>query len=186
MSRSIMATAPLSVNIRWLIRADMPEVLAIEQESFEFPWREADFMNCLRQRNCIAMVAEWIDGKTKWDRVAGFVIYELHKTRLHVLNLAVAGDLRRRGVGRALVEKLQGKLNAAHRTKLQLEVRERNKDAQLFFRAHGFRAVKTLRNYYEDSDEDAYVFEYDVRRPFNVAGSQKFNRPDEFKRGTIR
>src|SRR5438046_713436 len=34
---------PLPVHIRWMIRRDMPAVLAIEQECFEFPWYEADF-----------------------------------------------------------------------------------------------------------------------------------------------
>ena len=38
------------VHIRWMIRRDMPEVLAIESQSFEFPWSEEDFINCLRQR----------------------------------------------------------------------------------------------------------------------------------------
>ena len=75
------------VHIRWMIRRDMPEVLAIEGESFEFPWLEEDFIRCLRQRNCIGMVAE------HEDRVVGFMIYELHKTRIHVLNFAVAEDL---------------------------------------------------------------------------------------------
>ena len=66
------------VHIRWMIRRDMPEVLDIESESFEFPWSEDDFIRCLRQRNCIGMVAE-LD-----DQVVGFMIYELHKTRLHI------------------------------------------------------------------------------------------------------
>ena len=81
------------VHIRWMIRRDMPEVLAIEVESFEFPWLEDDFIRCLRQRNCIGMVAE------HEDRVVGFMIYELHKTRIHVLNFAVAKSFRHCGVG---------------------------------------------------------------------------------------
>ena len=72
------------VHIRWMIRRDMPEVLAIESENFEFPWLEEDFIRSLRQRNCIGMIAEHD------DRVVGFMIYELHKTRIHVLNFAVA------------------------------------------------------------------------------------------------
>ena len=48
----------LKAHIRWMIRRDMPEVLAVEGESFEFPWCEEDFLRCLRQRNCIGMVAE--------------------------------------------------------------------------------------------------------------------------------
>ena len=72
--------------IRWMIRADMPDVLAIEQDVFEFPWFEQDFVRCLRQRNCIGMVAE------QGDRVVGYMIYELHKSRLHLLNFAVARE----------------------------------------------------------------------------------------------
>ena len=48
----------VDAQIRWMIRRDMPEVLDIEQQSFEFAWTEEDFLCCLRQRNCIGMVAE--------------------------------------------------------------------------------------------------------------------------------
>ena len=51
----------IAVHIRWMIRRDMPEVLQIEAASFEFPWLEDDFIRCLRQRNCIGMVAEYDD-----------------------------------------------------------------------------------------------------------------------------
>jgi [ribosomal protein S18]-alanine N-acetyltransferase len=47
-----------TVHVRWLIRRDMPAVLKIEDSSFEFPWREDDFIRALRQRNCIGMVAD--------------------------------------------------------------------------------------------------------------------------------
>ena len=48
----------LGVHVRWMIRRDMPEALNAEQEAFEFPWSEEDFTRCLRQRNCIGMVAD--------------------------------------------------------------------------------------------------------------------------------
>jgi [ribosomal protein S18]-alanine N-acetyltransferase len=145
------------VHIRWMIRRDMPEVLAIEAESFEFPWLEGDFIRCLRQRNCIGMVADY-EG-----RVVGFMIYELHKTRIHVLNFAVAGDDRRLGVGSQLVAKLIAKLSPHHRSRIILEVRETNLTAQLFFRENGFRAVSVLRSYYADTPEDAYMMQYRQR-----------------------
>ena len=44
-----------------------------------------------------------------------------------------------------------------------LEVRETNLDAQLFFRAQGFRAVNVLRDFYEDTTEDAYLMQYRYR-----------------------
>jgi len=142
------------VHIRWMIRRDMPEALAIEQESFEFPWSEDDFIRCLRQRNCIGMVAECD------DRVVGFMIYELTKTRIHVLNFAVAAAYRRRGVGSQMGAKLIGKLSSQRRTRVTLEVRETNLAAQIFFRANGFRAVSVLRQFYQDTPEDAYLMQY--------------------------
>lgn len=144
-------------HIRWMIRRDMPEVLKIESECFEFPWSEDDFIRCLRQRNCIGMVAEHD------DRVVGFMIYELDKTRLHVLNFAVAAGFRRRGVGTQMVAKLVGKLSTQRRTRITLEVRETNLAAQLFFRSSGFRAVRVLREFYEDTPEDAYLMQYRYR-----------------------
>jgi [ribosomal protein S18]-alanine N-acetyltransferase len=142
------------VHIRWMIRRDMAEVLDIERAGFEFPWFEEDFIRCLRQRNCIGMVAE------HGERVVGFMIYELHKTRLHILNFAVAPEFRRRGVGQQMIDKLLGKLSSQRRVRITLEVRETNLPAQLFFKAAGFRAVTVLRAYYEDSPEDAYLMQF--------------------------
>lgn len=147
------------VHIRWMIRRDMPEVLDIERASFEFPWSEEDFIRCLRQRNCIGMVADHD------DKVVGFMIYELHKSRLHVLNFAVASDERRRGVGHRMMDKLVAKLSQQRRNRILLEVRETNLAAQLFFRSLGFRAVSVLRDFYEDTTEDAYLMQYRYRVP---------------------
>jgi ribosomal-protein-alanine N-acetyltransferase len=142
------------VHIRWMIRRDMPEVLQAETDSFEFAWTEEDFLRCLRQRNCIGMVAE------QGEKVVGFMIYELHKSKLHILNFAVGPAFRRLGVGGQMVAKLVSKLSSHRRTKITLEVRETNLAAQLFFRAQGFRAMRVLRSYYEDSGEDAFLMQY--------------------------
>jgi ribosomal-protein-alanine N-acetyltransferase len=145
------------VHIRWMIRRDMMEVLEIENQSFEFPWSEEDFIRCLRQRNCIGMVAEHD------ERVAGFMIYELHRNRLHILNFAVPDEFRQRAVGRQMVEKLVGKLSSQRRNRILLEVRETNLAAQLFFRELGFRAISVLRDFYDDTTEDAYLMQYRYR-----------------------
>jgi len=151
---SIEHQPQLRVHIRWMIRRDMPEVLEIERHSFEFPWFDDDFIRCLRQRNCIGMVAEHA------ERVVGFMIYELHKTRLHVLNFAVAPDVRHRGIGTQMIAKLVGKLSSQRRSRIGLEVRETNLPAQVFFRETGFRATTVLRDFYDDSPEDAYLMQY--------------------------
>jgi ribosomal-protein-alanine N-acetyltransferase len=145
------------VHIRWMIRRDMPEVFAIERDSFEFPWCEEDFVRCLKQRNCIGMVAEHD------DRIIGFMIYELNKQHIHLLNLAAAGGMRRKGVATQMIAKLIGKLSIQRRDRVILETREMNKEAQLFFRANGFRVISTLRDFYDDTSEDAYIMAYRYR-----------------------
>jgi ribosomal-protein-alanine N-acetyltransferase len=142
------------VHIRWMIRRDMPCVLGIEAASFEFPWTEDEFLRCLRQRDCIGMVAE------QAEQVVGFMIYELHRTRIHVLSFAVHPDFRRQSVGRTMMEKLVAKLAYQRRNRIVLEVRETNLPAQLFFRSLGFKATGVLRNFYEDSTEDAFMMQY--------------------------
>ena len=143
-----------AIHIRWMIRRDMPDVMGIELASFEYSWTEDDFLRCLRQRNCIGMVAE------QGERVVGFMIYELHKQKLHILNFAVHPQYRRLGVGVQMVNKLISKLSSHRRTRITLEVRETNLAAQLFFRSQGFKAVRVLRKYYEDSGEDAFLMQY--------------------------
>ena len=163
------------VHIRWMIRRDMPEVLQTEQQSFEFAWTEEDFLRCLRQRNCIGMVAE------QGEKVVGFMIYELHKAKLHILNFAVHPGCRRLGVGAQMVQKLISKLSSHRRTRITLEVRETNLGAQLFFSKQSFRAVRVLRNYYEDSGEDAFLMQYRLADDNSDEFETTFNRIAQFE-----
>lgn len=147
----------IRVHIRWMIRRDMGDVLRIERDNFEFPWIDEDFIRCLRQRNCIGMIAEYE------DRVVGFMIYELHHSRIHLLNFAVSPAYQRRGVGSQMLAKLAAKLTSQRRSRILLEIRETNLAAQLFFRENGFRAISVLHQYYEDTPEDAYLMQYRYR-----------------------
>ncbi len=142
------------IQIRWMIRRDMSDVLEIENEGFEFPWSEEDFIRCLRQRNCIGMVAE------QDDRVVAFMIYELHKTRLHLLNFAVAADTRRQGIGHQMMDKLLEQIvpPTAHADRSG-SPRNQPGGASLLSRPRLSR-VSVLRNFYDDTTEDAYLMQF--------------------------
>jgi ribosomal-protein-alanine N-acetyltransferase len=144
----------LDLHIRWGIRRDMPEVERIESHCFAFPWCEDDFIKYLRQRNCMMMVAE------HREQIVGFYVYELQKHTLNLLNFAVHEAWRFKGVGRQMVRKLITKLSGDRRSKICVLIRETNVDAQLFFRAMGFKCVQTIRNAYDDTEEDGYDFRY--------------------------
>jgi ribosomal-protein-alanine N-acetyltransferase len=130
----------------------VPEVLAIEAAGDPHPWPEDEFLKNLRRRNCIGMVAE------VGDAVAGFMVYDLHRGHIDVIRLAVAPAFRRKGVGRAMVGKLRGKLSAHRRTFFELRARETNLDGQLFLKRVGLAAMCVERGRYADSGEDAYRF----------------------------
>lgn len=160
-------------GIRWLIRRDMDEVLEIERRSFQFPWTEEEFLVCLRQRNCIGTVYESPQGY-----IHGFMIYELHKWSLRLLNFAVAPEVRQTGVGRAMVKRLIDKLSQQRRRFIEAEVRETNLKAQFFFASAGFKAVQVLRRHYDDTDEDAYLFRYSLlgQQAVAVDGSNRISQ----------
>lgn len=164
-----MNTARLChVDIRWMIRLDMPRVLEIERDSFEYFWDEQDFLDCLRLKNCIGMVATTGDrilpnGDSEFGTASetrGFMIYELRKARLRILNFAVAPEVRRESVGKQMIAKLIFKLSQQRRTEIAVDVREGNLAAQMFFASQGFRAVNVLRDYYSQNGEAAYRMVY--------------------------
>lgn len=155
------------VHVRWMIRRDLAEVLQIENALFcDQSWTEEDFVRVLRLRYCIGMVAETkpTKGSSKSGDVIGYMIYELHRKRLHLLNFAVDPGYQRRGVGRQMMEKLKAKLSNRRRQRIMAEVRETNVDAQLFFRAMKFRCIATLRGFYEQHgcSDDALLFQHRI------------------------
>lgn len=142
------------LHVRWMVRRDLPAVMQIEQDSFENGWDEEDFLKCLRERNCIAMVAE------VKESILGYMVYELHKDHIALLNMAVGPLWRKQGVGAAMVDKLVSKLSSHRRRRIVFDLRETNLNAQLFFSKQGFIAINLDRGHFEDTGEDAYRMQY--------------------------
>lgn len=133
-------------HIRWMIRRDIPEILALEHQNCEFPWEEKDFLTALREKNTIAMVAE--TGET----VSGFILYELHRRRIEILKLVGVNA----HILRQLLSKIKAKLSGHRRTGITFNVPERNLELQQFLRSEAFICTKVLRNYDENNDDSAY------------------------------
>jgi [ribosomal protein S18]-alanine N-acetyltransferase len=155
------------MHVRWMIKRDMPEVLAIETHCFTEPWTECDFANCLRSRSVIGMVAE-LDERPEGDSIVGYMIYDMRKNDLHLLNIAVHPGLRRQIIGASMVQKLFAKLSRERRRRITAEVRESNYAAQLFFKSLGFFCTEVIRDCYDDSEESGYRFQYDLCPPVRL------------------
>jgi ribosomal-protein-alanine N-acetyltransferase len=145
----------IQVHVRWMVRRDFAQVLAIEETCFEFPWTEQEFLQCLQQKpNCLGIVAE------HEGRVVGFVIYETPKSRLFITNIAVDPEFQRHGIARQMIQKLVSKMIYQRRHKIAIEIRETNLPALLCFRSLGFKSATILKNFYDNQNEDTYVLQY--------------------------
>lgn len=148
-------------TVRWLIRGDLARVLEIEAACFDNPLSEEDMLEMLRQRNCIGMVAVPHDAVLIADEFGGpmgFMIYELHRDHLYLLDFAVHPDYQRQGVGASMMHRIKSKLSQMRRHRIVARVSEYSDDAHLWLRRQGFIATGVDRNYWPG--HDAYLFEF--------------------------
>ena len=137
-----MRTATTQGYLRYMLRQDLDAVVAIDKDLFDFPWTKAEFVLAMQQKNTIGMVVE------RNEEVVGYMVYEIHRHKIHVLNFAVRARSQRLGIGRELVERLKSRLHFKQREMIVTEVRESNLDAQLFFKSQGFKCTSILHGFY--------------------------------------
>ena len=143
-------------RIRSALPADAVGLVAIERRAFSDPWSEASFREALTSPWTFGLVAEGARG------VTGYLIGREVAGTGEVLNLAVAPELRRRGIGGALLEAGLAALKRRRVEEVFLEVRESNRSAQALYLAYGFRPVGQRAAYYRNPKEDALVLRLEL------------------------
>jgi ribosomal-protein-alanine N-acetyltransferase len=158
-----MATAPeLFGSAPELIRpmrdTDVPEVVAIERASYQFPWSEGIFRDCLR-------VGYTCRVATLARQVAGYAVMSAGAGEAHILNLCVGEAFRCRGLGRRLLALMIERAAAAGMKEAFLEVRPSNAAAIRLYVSQGFEQVGVRRGYYQavGGREDAAVLRLGLR-----------------------
>lgn len=137
--------------LRWLIRADMLAVTDIERACFTKPWGEEDFLSALRDKSTIGMIAETRLGNVArgdTSQILGFMIYELRKDSLHLLNFAVHPRRQRKGAGGVMMGRLRDKLTSQRRTRITLDSKEPSYSQWEFFSRQGFRLIRKSESGY--------------------------------------
>lgn len=146
-----------AASLRWMVRSDMDRVIEIERACFDDPWTKEDLAQCNSKPSCVGMVAER-DGV-----IVGFMMIEISRLEIDVINFAVDPAAQRSGIGSEMVAMLKSHLSPDRRKQVSVYVREANLDAQLFFRSQGFRVVEILDDFWDNCDEQAYLFIYKVQ-----------------------
>jgi ribosomal-protein-alanine N-acetyltransferase len=154
-----MSTTP--ITIRTLGYSHLPQVIAIERRAFPTPWSLAMFVLELSKPSGVCLAAfdsagaDDPSGHGRSERVVGYLICSRYADVWHLMNIAVDPALRRRGIGRALLEQMFER--AGPEESYTLEVRPSNAVAIALYERFGFRAAGTRRRYYQDTGEDAVI-----------------------------
>lgn len=134
----------MEVVTRWMIVADLPQVVAIESQCFDDAMNTDQIREYLKIRNNIGMVAE--DNRS--GKVMGHIIYELLKDQIVVLRLAVHPNYQRKGIGRLMLETVERKLTPDKRRRICLMVSDSLLPVHLFLKAVGYKATSVQGNEY--------------------------------------
>lgn len=143
--------------LRRLTAADLDQLEALEQASYDFPWTRGIFSDCIR-------VGYGCYGLHVGSSLVAYAIHNWGAGESHLLNLCVHPDWRRRKLAAILLEHVvtQARLLACDR--LILEVRPSNPAAMALYEQRGFKTIGRRPNYYRSSDgrEDAIVMQLEL------------------------
>ncbi len=144
--------SPSEPYFRDMRLSDLRQVMAIERASFPTPWSHFAFIHEIYQNRNAEYVVAVVDG-----HIAGYSGMWVMAGEAHITNLAVDPDLRRQGLGTALLEEMVRRARHMGCTHITLEVRKSNELAQALYRKLGFSAEGVRPGYYSDTAEDAII-----------------------------
>ncbi len=153
----------MTVVLRPMTMADLPPVLAMEQELFgEEAWSPQMLASELSELpGRYYLVAEEAAG----GGIAGYAgLFVPGAQQADVLTLGVAKDRWQQGIGSRLLEALLTEAARRGCTEVFLEVRVDNERAQRLYLRRGFTRVGLRRGYYQPSGTDAVVMRLDLER----------------------
>ncbi len=147
------------IMITRMTEHDLLEVVEIEETTGLSRWGWSAYYAELQGANRDLMLIARVAAAPiiEHQRIAGYIVARESAGELHINNVAVRDQYRRRGVGSALLART---LETARRLKAQvafLEVRSGNRPAQSMYERHGFKAIARRADYYSDPKEDAVV-----------------------------
>lgn len=138
---------------------DLLEVVEIEEQSGLSRWGWAAYYAELQSGNReLMLVARPTRASiVESGPIAGYIVAREAAGELHINNVAVRAEFRRRGIGAALLDKVIHEARVRRANTAFLEVRSANHAAQALYEKCGFRAIARRANYYSEPREDAVV-----------------------------
>ncbi|MEC5216222.1 ribosomal-protein-alanine N-acetyltransferase [Actimicrobium sp. GrIS 1.19] len=139
--------------------ADLPAVMAIEDDVYPHPWTRGNFLDSLKS-GYQTWVLRDADGA-----LLGYFLLMLSVDEAHLLNISVRGDLHGHGLGRYLLAKVIDVANENILSSVLLEVRPTNRRALAVYERFGFIRIGVRKKYYPAAAgqrEDAIVMRFSL------------------------
>lgn len=151
----------MTTNVREASIRDLPRILEIERLAFAQPWSLDSFKRELIlpfSRIVVATQGQAAAQAEAHGQPVGFLCRWLVADECHILNVAVHPELRRGGIGMALMAEAIDEAKAKVIRLVTLEVRRSNVAARSLYRRLSFEEQRLRTNYYGPG-EDAIVME---------------------------
>jgi len=155
-------------HLRHFQPADFTTLWRIDQECFTpgISYSREELNYYIHRAGSFTLVAEADsnDGEKDSDgpdRIIGFVVAESAKGIGHIITIDVRAQVRRFGVGSALMDEAERLLRDSQCRRIYLETAVDNTGALAFYKRRGYELVKTRRRYYSNG-VDALVLRKSV------------------------
>ena len=139
------------LEIRVVGEGDISRLVALDGECFDPPWGEEHYQReRVKERSLLLAAAS---GGELWGFLSAWVVYD----ELQIMRIATAPAGRRRGVGRALMERAFAHAAERGLAKVTLEVKAVNQAAIALYEHLGMEREGCRPKYYNDGS-DALLF----------------------------
>jgi ribosomal-protein-alanine N-acetyltransferase len=130
---------------------DLDAIMEIEDCSFTAQWSRKSYGGLWPQKSIDVWVA-W-----QGDELVGYYLVQTSKFEQELHTFAVKPELRRRGIGRLMMDHMLEKAKGRGVEFIYLQVRPSNQEAKELYKSLGFVGIGMRRNYYRDNFENALV-----------------------------
>lgn len=148
-----MSAVPNQIfSLRPMHRSDVATIMPLERVLYPFPWTTGNFTDSLN-----AGYSCWV---CEFGSIlVGYAVLMLGAGEAQVLNIAIAKDWQRQGLGRRLLQHLIKVAREYRAETMLLEVRPSNWGARHLYEEIGFNEITTRRGYYpaHQGREDAIL-----------------------------
>ena len=143
-------------EVREMTIEDGAVVAEIEHQSFSDAWSEKAILETLEQNNSVCFVAE------KAGKRVGYLLGYTAVDEVEIARIAVIDEMKRQGVGHALMLTLKAWSKEHQIAKVLLDVRESNQAAGAFYAREGFVNDGVRKAFYQDPKEDAVLMSLEI------------------------